>query len=407
MSKRLLPAKILTVAADLRITLCLFGFVALLSIVAVVIPNGDKLFHSTLFKIVLLLVSVNLISCLLKRVGHNFIRSVTFKVPNYPFEWSSYNIIHEEEITDSEDWQSGKLNSLLKQSGLTVRTSSSDSILLIAARKGTAGLLGSTLLHVGVLILGIAAWVSYTRDTSSFIDLAPGEKFALEGASSTVGLDSFVVRLTDNGAVKSFQSYVSIYRSGSFIGSDLIEVNKPLNVDGWFLYQNSYGEVSDNFKIAMVAVKSVEGTFDTVINAEMGTPVKLDMGISLIIDRFFCSFLIDRNSNRVVNRSHEHDNPAFDYHLVDSLGNEIQSGWSFPLHPEFHGMGGAEEYHVSVNDYLPSYYTTLQVRRHTGGNVLIFTMILNSLVILSVFYIPRHIMMIELAGTKINNGVKS
>jgi hypothetical protein len=87
-SKRPLPAKILSAAADLRITLCLFAFVALLSLVAVLMPEGDKLFHAPLFKIVLLLTAINLVSCLLIRVGQNFVRSITFAAPTLPVEWS-------------------------------------------------------------------------------------------------------------------------------------------------------------------------------------------------------------------------------------------------------------------------------------------------------------------------------
>jgi cytochrome c biogenesis protein ResB len=125
----------------------------------------------------------------------------------------SYKIIHENERSSAQNWSADKIASLLKKNGLTVRSVSNNDSAVIAARKGTAGLFGSTLLHLGVLVLGVAAWVSYTKDATFYKDLAPGEVLNFESSSSSIKLDSFVVRMTDKGAVKSFQSHVSIYQS--------------------------------------------------------------------------------------------------------------------------------------------------------------------------------------------------
>ena len=322
MSKKPFPVNLIYLASDLRATLSLFGFVTILSIFAVILPNGGQIFHSIPFKIVLGLTAMNLISCLLIRI--------------------------------------------------------------------TAGILGSFLLHLGVLILGIAAWISYTKDVTLSADVAPGDTLKLQESVYSLRLDSFVIEHTEKGHVKSYSSYVTVLKNGDSINSSIIRVNQPLKVDGWYLYQNSYGMLPDNFDSAVVSIKVPAYSIDTQIVAQNNQPVTISkLGHKFVIDRFLCSFMIDRSSNEVNNRTMEHDNPAFSYRITDLLGNEVNAGWSFPLYPDFHGMG-QNDFTVTVEDYLPVSFSSFQIRRHTGDTVIMFAMILISIGLIAVFYFPRR-----------------
>jgi cytochrome c biogenesis protein ResB len=245
------------------------------------------------------------------------------------------------------------------------------------------------LLHLGVLILGIAAWISYTKDIFLSADAAPGDTLQLQESEYGVRLDSFVIENTDKGRVKSYSSYVTVLRKDDSIYSSIIRVNHPLKVDGWFLYQNSYGMLPDNFESAVVSIKAPGYSIDTHIVLENNRPVKISKsGHIFNIDHFFCDFMIDRSTNKITNRSMEHDNPAFSYQIIDSLGSEVNAGWSFPLYPDFHGMGQSD-FAVTVENYQPVAFSSFQIRRHTGDTVIILAMILISIGLIVVFYFPR------------------
>ncbi len=96
------------------------------------------------------------------------------------------------------------------------------------------------IIHVGLLVLiAGGAFSSLSKEEGVFF-LAPGETLELPGQYSISLLD-FKIEQYPNGRVKDWISYIKVYSSGDIIRiSYPLEVNRPLRLGGYRLYQYSY-----------------------------------------------------------------------------------------------------------------------------------------------------------------------
>ena len=100
---------------------------------------------------------------------------------------------------------------------------------------------GPDLIHVGLLLLIVAAMVSAPGRRESLVYMAKGEEIRLKG-EYTVRLVDFEYQEYEDGRPKDWISMVEVYRNGELvIPSYSIEVNKPLRIAGVRIYQSSFG----------------------------------------------------------------------------------------------------------------------------------------------------------------------
>ena len=100
---------------------------------------------------------------------------------------------------------------------------------------------GPDLIHVGLLLLIVAAMVSAPGRRESLVYMAKGEEIRLKG-EYTVRLVDFEYQEYEDGRPKDWISTVEVYRNGEpVIPSYAIEVNKPLRIAGVRIYQSSFG----------------------------------------------------------------------------------------------------------------------------------------------------------------------
>lgn len=131
--------------------------------------------------------------------------------------------------------------------------------------KGTAGFFGSTFVHLGLMIIFIGGMVSLVAGKRGGIVLDEGEQTSLAVIANdrkiplgfTVALDSFRVEFYKShpDRPKSYTSSVTVTRADSSSFKKDIKVNHPLMLNGFTLYQSSYG-LSER-------TKSAEGAADT------------------------------------------------------------------------------------------------------------------------------------------------
>jgi len=140
----------------------------------------------------------------------------------------------------------------LKNEGFHVKKTGDHSLF---CQKGQIGHLGSTIVHLSLLLLlagGMASLISgkrgrivlYPGESSSLAELPGGNKIPL---GFTLRLNRFEVEYYKDFAdrPKSFTSSVTVTpRAGSPFQKD-IRVNHPLMLNGFTIYQSSFG-VSDN-----------------------------------------------------------------------------------------------------------------------------------------------------------------
>lgn len=108
-------------------------------------------------------------------------------------------------------------------------------------RKKSRRNFGPDILHGGLLLFMAAAVFSYAGRDQGSVTLSPGESAILPGGNTLI-LDDFEFIQYDDGRPRAWISYVTVLRNGEvFVSGYPIQVNHPLKLDRFSLYQVSYG----------------------------------------------------------------------------------------------------------------------------------------------------------------------
>ena len=100
---------------------------------------------------------------------------------------------------------------------------------------------GPDLIHIGLLLLIVAAMVSAPGRRESLVYMAKGEEIRLKG-EYTVRLVETEYQEYEDGSPKDWISTVEVFRNDELlIPSYSIEVNKPLRIAGVRIYQSFFG----------------------------------------------------------------------------------------------------------------------------------------------------------------------
>lgn len=99
---------------------------------------------------------------------------------------------------------------------------------------------GPDILHIGLLVLLVGAFITFTQRKSAYITLGPGDGVSLPGGYHLV-LKDFEFLTYPNGTPKDWISTVNIEKDEKLVIELFpIEVNRPLKVGNINIYQNSY-----------------------------------------------------------------------------------------------------------------------------------------------------------------------
>jgi cytochrome c biogenesis protein len=98
---------------------------------------------------------------------------------------------------------------------------------------------GPDMIHLGLLLLLFAGITGIYGRNESMIWLSEGESAQLPNGYELY-LESFTFLKYEDGRPKDWLSSVNVLYSGEMVKSHIIEVNKPLKIDGLSVFQNSY-----------------------------------------------------------------------------------------------------------------------------------------------------------------------
>jgi cytochrome c biogenesis protein ResB len=103
--------------------------------------------------------------------------------------------------------------------------------------------LGPDFIHVGVLLLIIAGMLTLFYRQEGFDDVREGGDLQI-GKDITLTLDSFEFHQYPNGAPKDWVSHVTVRKGKKVIKKGSIEVNHPLRIGEYLVYQKTYDRVT-------------------------------------------------------------------------------------------------------------------------------------------------------------------
>lgn len=281
-----------------------------------------------------------------------------------------------------------KLKNILKARNFTIHSKHEKDTIHIAARKNMLGILGSLLLHFGLLFLVAGGIIQHYRGDTSMAVLSKGAKTKIEKFNIQLQMRKFSIVKNKKGDLINYQTDMKILdTAGNMLKVGNTAVNSPLRFKDLYFYQVQYKYIPDVIEsFQIVIIDSMNN--DTIFEGHVPYKKKFNINrqdISLFCDAFFCDFVFDIKSRIAFNRSDQRKNPAFKVAMFkkDSL---INSQWIFINFPSPHGSHG--RYNCAIVSYDPSFYSGIEIRKKPGTPFIWTAIIVISTGLLLVFLFP-------------------
>lgn len=260
---------------SLKLSISLLILLALTSIIGTVIPQGPQqeylqhisqakiklytalgffdMYHSWWFRLLLYLLTVNLVACSIKRLPKVW-KSISEPtlVMDRALE-KSLSLVHDFKMPGDAVTLKDKMAAFLKAEFASPVVTEVDGDYHLFAQKTPYCRLGVYVVHLSIIIIFIGAMIGSFFGYKAFVNIVEGTGTATvydtrDGKPIELGFavkcEKFSVSFYDTGAPKEFKSILTVYEDGSPVTSYTnvpIIVNSPLTYKGITFYQASYG----------------------------------------------------------------------------------------------------------------------------------------------------------------------
>ena len=319
------------------------------------------MYHSWWFLLLLVLFTVNLICCTVDRLPR------VVKVVRNPKTSLDENL--QKTLGLVARWRKkGDLRELaeayraaLGSSFARPRLAEEGGAVHLYAEKGVVSRFGVYVTHLSIIIIFLGAILGNVFGFKGYANIVEGQAVGAiptRGGTDQVDLgfsvrcNRFWVEYYPNGQPKEYASDLSILRDGKEVVRKTIEVNDPLQYEGVWFYQASYGTAGASS--ATIAVRNRDG-------GDRKETVSLSPGEQKEIPGY----------GRIRAVDYRNDLQGFGPALLvvlekpDSPPAEI---WLLKSHPEFDRQRGDSLY-LAFAGIQEIFYTGLQVARDPGVNV--------------------------------------
>jgi cytochrome c biogenesis protein len=245
--------KLIRYLTSLGLAIALFIMIAAYSIIGTVLPQGlqrefyiesynsfgniilalqfNQVYSSWIFRILLGIFMVNLVGCTLKIIPSQFARLKDAYFPQPKSDGESYELEGTKTIIFREILKRNRFKIIETESGFR-------------ASKDRIGSIGSSVTHLGIIIIVLGSFLGNMFAEEGFFNLVPGDIKAFPDYNFSMRLDDFYLGFRDNNTVEQYYSEVTILVPGQQGKKDKLWVNKPVKVQSLNFYQTSYGWAS-------------------------------------------------------------------------------------------------------------------------------------------------------------------
>jgi len=244
--------------------------------------NLFDMYHSAWFRIIIGLLTSNLIICSINRFPATL---KLFRAPSRadrsrPFENlpPQRSFLVKGEIEDVGDRVAGVLKRQYK--GVEIKNSPKGNFYY--GEKGRYSYFGVYLVHLSVLIILIGGIVGSLFGFEAYVNIAEGEtvdtvslreKMTPKKLGFSVHCEKFAVEFYENGAPKEFRSDLRFLSGRKVVEQGSLLVNHPITFRGITFYQSSYGTLPG--KVHLKISKEGSNPDTLAIEVEQGTPISL------------------------------------------------------------------------------------------------------------------------------------
>ena len=250
--------------------------------------------------------------------------------------------------------------------GYRVLVSKGDAETTIYATKGIMGRVAAHVAHLSVTLIVIGGILGNVVGFRDFGVCLEGETYHIPQGNFDLHVDKFWIDYYDNGAVKSYNSTLTVIENGESKLTKTITVNDPLVYKGIWFYQSSYGDSWDRVEKARVVVR--EKATDKVVGEAIldwkKEAVLKDLGLKLQLTEFVADFGFDAKDKRVYSKTVEHENPAIKLAITERE-QTLTSPWVFYNYPDLFEIQGSK-YKFELTGYLAKKFTGLQITKDPG-----------------------------------------
>ena len=403
--------------ASVKLTIVLLLVLAGTSIIGTLIPQNEEpigyvqafgeflyrlfallglfdMYHSWWFITLILLLVINIVVCSIDRLKANrkilFVRHPRFNLARYRQLKikSEYN----------KNCDVAQLKSLypaaVSGSFRYQRIEETDSGFALFAESGRWTRFGVYVVHLSVVLLLIGGLIGSIFGFDGFVNIPEGEtvqsihlrnsnqKLPLDFA---ISCDDFNVEFYDSGAPKEFRSSLTILKQGKAVLQKDIIVNDPLRYAGISFFQSSYGNLAPNELILNFTSQATGMIYSK--KAKIDEPINIpeDLG----------SFVLKRFTSQAEFKGHN-IGEAFIGVLTAPDGSSVEV--TLPLKfPSFDKMRKGTTF-IAVADFVPRYFTGLQVSKDPGVWVVYAGFILMIIGIYITFFMAHQQICVEVAS---------
>jgi len=250
--------------------------------------------------------------------------------------------------------------------GYRVVVNKGDAETTIYATKGIMGRVAAHVAHLSVTVIVIGGILGNVIGFRDFGVCLEGETYHIPQGNFDLHVDKFWIDYYDNGAVKSYNSTLTVIENGESKLTKTITVNDPLVYKGIWFYQSSYGDSWDRVEKARVVVR--EKATDKVVGEAIldwkKEAVLKDLGLKLQLTEFVADFGFDAKDKRVYSKTVEHENPAIKLAITERE-QTLTSPWVFYNYPDLFEIQGSK-YKFELTGYLAKKFTGLQITKDPG-----------------------------------------
>ena len=375
--------------ASIRLAIGLFILIAVIATIGTIIPQGEPtelyvskygelaswwlsksgltdLYHSWWFTGLLLLLSINSLTCFSKRFPAIW-RSVRQDKTNVtlPFILGLKHTLQLELVAEKKA-VAGEIAAMLAVNGYRIAVGRRDEEVTLFAAKGLLGRIAAHVAHLSVPVILLGGLVGAIFGFREFGAGVEGETYYIVQGDFQLRVDRFWMDYYDNGAVESYNSRLTVIDHGEEVLTKTIRVNDPLVYKGIWFYQSSYGDAWDRIeKVGIRVSDKATGTVlrEVILDGHKETVVE-DLGLRMAVTDFVADFGFDPHNETVFSKSVEHRNPAVKVMIAE--GDRIRaSPWLLFALP---GLIQVQEskYRYELLGYRPTKFTGLQIARDPG-----------------------------------------
>jgi cytochrome c biogenesis protein len=375
--------------SSLKLAIFLMISLAILSTIGTVIQQGERpevyikeygenaywwfiklgfvdIYHTWYFSTVLVLLCINSLTCFHQRFPaiwrsirqdkvnvtaafiQNLKRSVTVDLP-----------ADRSKVT-------AELGLTLAERGYRVLVNKGGTETTLYATKGVMGRVSAHVAHLSVTVIVAGGLIGNILGFRDFGVCLEGETYHVPQGNFDLHVDKFWIDYYENGAVKSYNSTLTVIEDGVKQVTKTITVNDPLVHKGIWFYQSSYGDSWDRVEKARIVVR--EKATDKVVGEAIldwrKEAMLRNLGLKLQLTDFVADFGFDTKDRRVYSKTVEHENPAVKLAITEH-DRTLPAPWLFYNYPDLFEIQGSK-YKFELTGYLTKKFTGLQIAKDPG-----------------------------------------